>query len=195
MGQERGGATPLLGEPCGKITALSRAWEQSMRTAIKLLLLTHTHTCAPSLAVPKRPEFISSRAFSRAASLRVPLGTSFSGAPITSADAGLTHPRGWGGNLPCTCDAVVPTCSGTQVARVPPLLLLAREVGQNTCIGPAQAFTASDGAEGSQSCFISLVFFSLFEKREKGRSVSSTGSGGDTGEPSSYLLGSPGASM
>lgn len=52
---------------------------------------------------------------------------------------------------------------------------LAREVGQNTRVlyilyseSLAQTFTASDGAERTQSCFISLVFLaSLKRKRER----------------------------
>lgn len=69
----------------------------------------------------------------------------------------------------------------------PPLLLLGREVGQNTCVGPAQTFTANDGAEGSESCFIFLVFLaSLRSKRERqGCFQHSEPGGGGGGTPES----------
>lgn len=100
-----------------------------------------------------------------------------------------------GNNLPCTCDAVVPTCSSTQVAPVPPRLLLAREVGQNTRVGPAQTITASDGAERSQSCFILLVFLASLRSKRERQGCSQHREWGENREPSLYLLRSPGASM
>lgn len=79
----------------------------------------HAPTCAPSLAVPGCPKFISSHAFCRAASLWVPLGMSFRRAPVTSADTGFahSHSRGATSRVPAT-----PRCPPVAAPRWHPCL-------------------------------------------------------------------------
>lgn len=109
----------------------------------------HAPMCVLLLAVPENPKSIHSHAYSRTAHLQVPLGTSFRKALVTCKDRVLPPSQ-------------METDSHVSVMLWP----LAREVGQNTHVGPAQAFIANDGAERSQSCFLLLVFLaSLRSKR------------------------------
>lgn len=107
--------------------------------------------CVPLLMVPENPKFICSHAYSRTAHLQVPLGTSFRKALITHKDR------------------ILPPSQMQTDSHIPVMLWpLAREVGQNRHVGPAQIFTANDGAERSQSCFLLLVFLaSLRSKRRR----------------------------
>lgn len=142
----------LTGNGVRRGTAARTDYKAVLRTGIKLplpwagntCLCSCTHTCS---LIHGNPKFISSPAHSRAAPLQVPLGTSFRKALITCKDRVLPPPQ-------------IQTDSYISVMPWP------REVGQNTRVGPAQTFTANDGAERSQSCFILLVFLaSLRSKR------------------------------
>lgn len=104
------------------------------------------------------------------------------------------HPCGQG-QAPCTCDTVMPAHSSAQVAPVPLLLPLGREHGQNTCVDPAQTFAVHVRAEGTQSCFIFLVFLVSLRSKKGRQGCFQHRELGDNGEASLYLLGSPEASM
>lgn len=111
----------------------------------------HAPMCVPLLMVPENPKFIHSHVYSRTAHLQVPLGISFRKALITCKDR------------------VLPSSQMEIDSHISVMLWpLAREVGQNRHAGPAQTFTANDGAERSQSRFLLLVFLASL-RRTRGR--------------------------
>lgn len=95
-----------------------------------MVVSAHTPTCATSLAVPGCLKFINSHAFNGAASLWMLFSMSFRKLPVTSARCRTCPPLQLGDNFPCTCNAIVLTCSSMQVAPVAPPLLLVREVAE-----------------------------------------------------------------